>query len=163
MVIHYLSQVQQLVSPLISCYNSIKIVSVRGIQIFFFKFLIFQFLRLLSLRSFVSQRICLSLNIRSSEYENLRKFSKTYCIGMFLTNFFSLNWDLRNRLFLEAKSFEEVLVAVIFGKLSKVKYIYVGLSGARLVKRFVETPHENFKIHVVHGRNTGKISRFDAR
>lgn len=132
-----------------------KIASIKSVRISFLKLIIFKTLSLLIVKKIDTKRLALSINFRSSEYKNLTNFSHIYNIPLFLRVFFRLDWDKRNRLFCEADTFKKLMISVIYGKLRNVRFAYIGLSGARIVKEYVETPSETKKIHVVHGRNIG--------
>jgi hypothetical protein len=132
-----------------------KIMSIKRIRISFLKLIIFEILSLFIIKKINTKRLALSINFRSSEYKNLAKFSRVYNIPLFLRMFFRLDWDRRNRPFCEANNLKKLIISVIYGKLLNVRFAYIGLSGARFIKEYVEIPSETKKIHVVHGRNIG--------
>ena len=134
----------------------LKTFSVRSVKINFIKFIIFKLISINFSKKSEPKRISLSLNFTSSEYKNLKKFSRVYNIPFFLHSFFSLGWQTRNRIFCDAVTVKQVVASVIYGKLEGVKYVYVGLSGANLIKDYVLIPSETLRFHIVHGRNVGE-------
>ena len=144
-----------------SPYNKIrvfisKLFAIKGVKVSFMKFLIFHLLKRIIYQKVNTKRVALSINFRSSEYKNLTKFSITYNIPVFLKVFLRLAWEERNRAFFDADTFKKLVISIIYGKLAAVRYAYIGLSGARFIKEYVEIPSETKKIHVVHGRNMGE-------
>tara|TARA_B110000977_G_scaffold200330_1_gene290416 strand:- start:6033 stop:7610 length:1578 start_codon:yes stop_codon:yes gene_type:complete len=133
-----------------------KILSIKKIKINIIKLLIFSLANIQFSTRLDKKRVAVSINLKSSEYKNLKRFSDAYNIPKFLNVFFKLGWEKRNRLFCDADTFKKLIVAVMYGKLANVRYAYIGLSGARFIKDYVETPSETIKIHVVHGRNMGE-------
>lgn len=133
-----------------------KIISIKKIEVSFLKFVIFHLFNIRICNRKIYKRIGLSVNFRSSEYRNLKNFSAKYNIPMFLKIWGYMNWERRNRQFCDAQTIKDIIVSIIYGKLENVKYAYVGLSGARLIREYVEIPSETIRIHVVHGRNTGE-------
>ena len=133
-----------------------KLVSIKSIRISFLKFIIFKILSLFIVKKMDTKRLAVSINFRSSEYKNLANFSRIYNIPLFLSIFFRLDWNKRNRLFCEADNLKKLIISVVYGKLLNIRFAYIGLSGARIIKEYVETPSETKKIHVVHGRNIGE-------
>lgn len=100
------------------------------------------------------KRVCVSINWRSAEYKNLKKFAKSTRSQWFYSIFLSLPFERRNNFYIDAENIDELLGSILYGYLSKVKFVYVGLSGARGIREYLTYQNFSKTIHVSHGRNS---------
>lgn len=107
----------------------------------------------------VTKRVAISINYKSAEFRNLQKFSSECGVPFLFHHYPFMKGLTRNRPLIDAKNMYEIIAAMVYSKVSMVKYIYVGLTGANGINEFMELNVAGQRCHVVHGRNNSR--KFD--
>lgn len=132
-----------------------KLRSVRALKITPLRFLLYKFtmLKIGKADIEINKRIAVSINYKSAEFRNLLKFSSECNVPFLLHHYPFMKGLVRNRPLIDATNIYEVIAAMIYAKVSMVKYVYVGLTGAKGIKEFMKLYLNGLRCHVVHGRN----------